>query len=95
MTKPRLDYFAAAPATMKAMLDLENRVKASGLEPGLIHLVKTRASQINGCAFCIHMHTREARQDGETEERLYLRRLAQIAALQRPGAGGAGLDRRP
>jgi AhpD family alkylhydroperoxidase len=72
MTKPRLDYFAAAPATMKAMLDLENRVKASGLEPGLIHLVKTRASQINGCAFCIHMHTREARQDGETEERLYL-----------------------
>jgi AhpD family alkylhydroperoxidase len=72
MTEPRLNPFAAAPAAMKAMLDLENHVKASGLEMSLIHLVKTRASQINGCAFCIHMHTREARADGETEERLYL-----------------------
>jgi AhpD family alkylhydroperoxidase len=72
MTEPRLNPFAAAPAAMKAMLDLENQVKASGLEMSLIHLVKTRASQINGCAFCIHMHTREARADGETEERLYL-----------------------
>ncbi len=72
MTEPRLNPFTAAPATMKAMLDLENQVKASGLEMSLIHLVKTRASQINGCAFCIHMHTREARADGETEERLYL-----------------------
>jgi AhpD family alkylhydroperoxidase len=72
MTESRLNPFAAAPAAMKAMLDLENQVKASGLEMSLIHLVKTRASQINGCAFCIHMHTREARADGETEERLYL-----------------------
>jgi AhpD family alkylhydroperoxidase len=72
MTEPRLDFFAAAPAAMKAMLDLENRVKTSGLEHSLIHLVKIRASQINGCAFCIHMHTREARADGETEERIYL-----------------------
>jgi len=72
MTEPRLNPFAAAPAAMKAMIDLENQVKASGLETSLIHLVKTRASQINGCAFCIHMHTREARADGETEERLYL-----------------------
>lgn len=72
MTEPRLNPFATAPATMKAMLDLESQVKASGLEMSLIHLVKTRASQINGCAFCIHMHTREARADGETEERLYL-----------------------
>ena len=72
MTEPRLNPFTAAPAAMKAMLDLENHVKASGLEMSLIHLVKTRASQINGCAFCIHMHTREARADGETEERLYL-----------------------
>lgn len=72
MTEPRLNPFTAAPTAMKAMLDLENQVKASGLEMSLIHLVKTRASQINGCAFCIHMHTREARADGETEERLYL-----------------------
>jgi AhpD family alkylhydroperoxidase len=70
--KPRLNYFAAAPETMQAMLDLENRVRESGLEHSLIHLVKTRASQVNGCAFCIHMHTRDARAQGETEERLYL-----------------------
>ena len=54
------------------MVALENAVQASGLEQTLIDLVKTRASQINGCAYCIHMHTREARGRGETEERLYL-----------------------
>lgn len=68
----RLDYFAAAPESMKAMLALENHVRNCGLEYSLIGLVKTRASQINGCAYCIHMHTREARAVGETEERLYL-----------------------
>ncbi len=70
--KARLDYFAAAPAVMQAMLDLEKRVADSGLERSLIELVKTRASQINGCAYCIHMHTRNARAHGESEERLYL-----------------------
>jgi AhpD family alkylhydroperoxidase len=70
--KARLDYFAAAPAVMQAMLDLEKRVADSGLERSLIELVKTRASQINGCAYCIHMHTRDARAHGESEERLYL-----------------------
>ena len=68
----RLDPNAAAPGTMKAMLAFENAVKTSGLEKSLIELVKTRASQINGCAYCIHMHTRDARAAGETEERLYL-----------------------
>jgi AhpD family alkylhydroperoxidase len=57
---------------MKAMVALETHIAASGLEPSLIDLVKTRASQINGCAYCIHMHTREARAHGESEERLYL-----------------------
>ncbi|HEY0879127.1 MAG TPA: carboxymuconolactone decarboxylase family protein [Zeimonas sp.] len=70
--KPRLDAYKAAPDAMKAMLAFENAVKTSGLEHGLIELVKTRASQINGCAYCIHMHTRDARASGETEERLYL-----------------------
>jgi AhpD family alkylhydroperoxidase len=70
--KPRLDPFKAAPEAMKAMLAFENAVKTSGLELALIELVKTRASQINGCAYCIHMHTRDARASGETEERLYL-----------------------
>ncbi|WP_142846119.1 carboxymuconolactone decarboxylase family protein [Telmatospirillum sp. J64-1] len=68
----RLDYFKAAPQMMQAMLSFEQAVRNSGLEMSLIELVKTRASQINGCAYCLHMHTREARAAGETEERLYL-----------------------
>ena len=70
--KPRLDPFKTAPGVLKAMLDLQTRVNDSGLEHSLQELVKTRASQINGCAFCLHMHTRDARAAGETEERLYL-----------------------
>jgi AhpD family alkylhydroperoxidase len=70
--KPRLDYAAAAPQVMKGMYELEKQVKASGLEQSLIELVKMRASQINGCAFCLHMHSRDARANGESEERLYL-----------------------
>lgn len=70
--KPRLSPYKVAPDMMKALGTLEAAVKASGLEHSLIELVKTRASQINGCAFCIHMHTRDARAAGETEERLYL-----------------------
>jgi AhpD family alkylhydroperoxidase len=49
---------------------LETGVHQSDLERSLLHLVKTRAAQINGCTFCLEMHTREAREDGETEERL-------------------------
>src|SRR5690606_9415494 len=60
------------PAAMNAMLAFEKAMRTSGLEHALIELVKTRASQINGCAYCIHMHTRDARAHGETEERLYL-----------------------
>jgi AhpD family alkylhydroperoxidase len=57
---------------MKALAAAEKVIAESGLEGSLIELVKTRASQINGCAFCIHMHTSDARAHGETEERLYL-----------------------
>jgi AhpD family alkylhydroperoxidase len=70
--KARLNAYQAEPNAMKALMGLENHVQNSGLEPSLIDLVKTRASQINGCAYCIHMHTREARARGEAEERLYL-----------------------
>lgn len=70
--KARLNPYAAAPETMKAVAAIEPTIVASGLEPSLVELVKTRASQINGCAFCIHMHTRDARAHGESEERLYL-----------------------
>ena len=70
--KPRMNFAQAAPDTMKALLALENQVQSSGLEQSLIELVKTRASQINGCAYCINMHTQDARKRGETEQRLYL-----------------------
>src|SRR5918912_1690796 len=69
---PRLDASKASPEAMKAMLALEAYVRGCGLEPKLIELVKTRASQINGCAYCLDMHTRDARALGETEQRLYL-----------------------
>jgi AhpD family alkylhydroperoxidase len=69
--KPRLNPYQAAPGVMKAMMALEAQV-GGGLEPALIELVKIRASQINGCAFCLHMHTRDARARGENEERIYL-----------------------
>jgi AhpD family alkylhydroperoxidase len=70
--KPRMNYYQAAPETVNALMALENQVTSSGLEQSLIELVKTRASQINGCAFCINMHTQDARKHGETEQRLYL-----------------------
>src|SRR5690606_14667430 len=70
--QPRLNPRQAAPDAIAAMRALNDYVASCGLEPSLLELVKTRASQINGCAFCIHMHTRDARAQGESEERLYL-----------------------
>lgn len=69
--QPRMDYMKAAPDGNKAMSALENYVRQCGLEHPLLELVKTRASQINGCAFCLDMHTKDARAGGETEQRLY------------------------
>jgi AhpD family alkylhydroperoxidase len=69
---PRMNFMQAAPDTVKALMALEAQVQGSGLEQSLIELVKTRASQINGCAYCINMHTSDARKHGETEQRLYL-----------------------
>jgi AhpD family alkylhydroperoxidase len=82
--KSRIDPFEAAPEMMQAMLDLEKKVRGSGLETSLIYLVKTRASLLNGCAFCLHMHTRDARAAGETEERLYLLSAWQESPLYTP-----------
>ena len=70
--KPRMNFYRAAPDAIKALVAVESQVTASGLEQSLIELVKTRASQINGCAYCINMHTEDARKHGETEQRLYL-----------------------
>ena len=68
---PKIDLFAAAPALMKSWNSVSVAINGS-LDPILVHLVKIRASQINGCANCINMHTAEARETGETEQRLYL-----------------------
>ncbi len=70
--KPRMNYYQAAPETVKALVAVETQIRSSGLEQSLIELVKTRASQINGCAYCISTHTQDARKHGESEERLYL-----------------------
>ena len=67
----RLDYTKASPEGFKAMLGLEQYARQSGLERSLLELVKMRASQINGCAFCLDMHSKDARAEGETEQRLY------------------------
>lgn len=69
--KSRIDYAQVAPDGVKALFGLENYIKKSGLEQGLLDLVKTRVSQINGCAYCLDMHTKDARARGETEQRLY------------------------
>ena len=69
--QPRIEYGRVAPGAMTAMLGLEDYVHRSGLEPSLIELVKVRASQLNGCAYCLDMHTRDARAAGEKEQRLY------------------------
>ncbi|HLW07318.1 MAG TPA: carboxymuconolactone decarboxylase family protein [Marinilabiliaceae bacterium] len=70
--KERLNYQKVAPEALKPMLELEKYVATSGLDRSLYELVKTRASQINGCAYCLDMHTKDARKSGETEQRLYV-----------------------
>lgn len=67
----RINYAQVAPEGYQAMVGLEQYARRSGLELSLLELVRTRASQINGCAFCLDMHTRDARANGETEQRLY------------------------
>lgn len=67
----RIDYYQVAPQAAKIMMDFEKYIKPTNLESTLLELVKTRSSQINGCAFCLDMHTKDARANGETEQRLY------------------------
>lgn len=69
--QPRLEYANAAPDAVQAMYGIERYVRQCGLEHSLLELVKVRASQINGCAFCIDMHTKDARAERESEQRLY------------------------
>lgn len=67
----RIDYYNLAPEAMKIMMEMEKYTKTTGLDRKLRELIKIRASQINGCAYCINMHTADARKMGETEQRLY------------------------
>jgi AhpD family alkylhydroperoxidase len=67
----RLEFQKVAPEAFRAMLSFQSHVNNSGLEPALMELVKIRASQINGCAWCIDMHTKDARAEGESEQRIY------------------------
>jgi AhpD family alkylhydroperoxidase len=70
--QPRLNFMNTFPAAIRPLMALEGYLrKESGLEPRLLELVKLRSSQINGCAYCIDMHTKDARAQGETEQRLY------------------------
>ncbi len=69
--KPRINIAHVSPAAYKAVLGLEQYVRSTGIDPRILELIKIRASQINGCAYCIDMHTKDARAAGETEQRIY------------------------
>jgi AhpD family alkylhydroperoxidase len=70
--QPRIDLSAVPQGAMKAMYGLESYIRGCGLERSLLELIKLRVSQINGCAFCIDMHWKDARALGESEQRLYM-----------------------
>ena len=67
----RADFYKSSPEAIKAMIALDSAVAKLGLDAGLLDLVKLRASQINGCAYCVDLHASDARKKGETERRLY------------------------
>lgn len=70
--QPRINYQQATPELLKPVYALNKAVDECGLEKGLLHLVKLRASQINGCSFCVNMHSQEALRDGDTQQRVFL-----------------------
>jgi AhpD family alkylhydroperoxidase len=69
--KPRIDLMHVNPGVVRAMLGLEQQVRQAGFDQKLLNLVRMRASQINGCAYCLDMHSKDTRANGETEQRLY------------------------
>ena len=81
---PRLNYYGIAPKIAEAMLGLEAAIRESGLEHSLLGLLKMRASQINGCGYCLHMHSQDARKAGESEERLHLLAAWRESSLYTP-----------
>ncbi len=90
----RIDVTKVSPAAYKAVAALQAYVDQSGLDAKLRELIKIRASQINGCAYCLAMHTREARKIGETDERMHLLDAWREAPIyQRARTRGAGMGR--
>jgi len=94
----RLNYAKVAPAAYKAMLGLEAYLHQCGLEEPLLHLIKLRSSQINGCAYCLDMHWKDLRAIGETEQRLYSldawRECPYYTERERSGLDGSSYARR-
>ena len=84
MSQARLNPSTVAPDAYKAVVGVEHYIQGCGLERSLIELVKMRASQINGCAYCLDMHSKDARRNGETEQRLYLLDAWEETALYTP-----------
>ena len=70
--KPRIDFNRVSPRAFQAMFGLQRYVNESGLDPALLRLMEMRASQINGCAYCLDMHSKDVRAAGESEQRLYV-----------------------
>src|ERR1700757_1139852 len=94
MMTPRLENpYQLAPEAIKAMVALEASFASSGLEHNMLELVKLRASQINHCAFCIHMHTTDLRKRGESQMRIYMLNAWRESSLYNAGASSACLDR--
>jgi AhpD family alkylhydroperoxidase len=89
MTTQRLNPYTVVPDGTAALLNVENYLQKCGLDHKLIALVKTRVSQINGCAYCLHMHTEEARKLGESDTRLYLLDAWHESNLYSPREGAA------
>lgn len=81
---PRIDYSTVSPKALQALLAVERYVRESGIEPKLLELVKFRASTINGCAYCVDMHSKDARANGESEQRLYAVNVWQEAPFFTP-----------
>ena len=82
--KQRLNPYAVAPEGIKALINVETYLSNSGLDESLQLLIKMRVSQINGCAYCLHMHSSDARKGGEREERLYLLDAWEESAMYTP-----------
>jgi AhpD family alkylhydroperoxidase len=81
--EPRIDLYKLSPDAYKAMLGLERYLSQSTIEKKLLHLLKLRVSQINGCAYCLDMHWKDLQGEGENEQRMYSRCLARNALLHR------------